>query len=141
MSSWDEIEAAYITLNKNGTQVTILQCTSEYPCAPEKTGLNNLKLFKDKFNCEIGFSDHTLGSAAAIVATTMGVSVIEKHFTISNDLYGPDAKFSANPDEMKKLVGDIRSAEKILGSTIDKNKACEELKDMKITVNFRGDVK
>lgn len=133
MSSWEEIEAAFNTLNKNGTQVTILQCTSEYPCIPEKTGLNNLKLFKDKFNCKIGFSDHTLGSAAAVVAVTLGVSVIEKHFTISNDLYGPDAKFSANPDEMKKLVADIRSAEKIIGSAIDKNIACSELKDMKIT--------
>lgn len=133
MSSWPEIEDAYNTLNKNGTQVTILQCTSEYPCAPENAGLNNLKLFKEKFNCKVGFSDHTLGSAAAVVAVTMGISVIEKHFTASNDLYGPDAKFSANPDDMKKLVFDVRTAEKIINHQVDKNLACSGLTDMKIT--------
>lgn len=133
MSSWSEIEDAYNTLNKNGTQVTILQCTSEYPCPPEKAGLNNLKLFKEKFNCKVGFSDHTLGSAAAVVAVTMGISVIEKHFTASNDLYGPDAKFSANPDDMKKLVYDVRAAEKIISHQVDKNTACSGLIDMKIT--------
>jgi sialic acid synthase SpsE len=133
MSSWAEIEEAFIALNKNGTQVTILQCTSEYPCAPEKAGLNNLKLFKDKFKCNVGFSDHTLGSAAAVIAITMGATVIEKHFTASNELYGPDAKFSANPDEMKKLVLDVRAAEKIINNATDKNFACSELGDMKIT--------
>lgn len=133
MSSWREIEEAYCALNKNGTQTTILQCTSEYPCPPEKAGLNNLILFKNKFKCEVGFSDHTLGSAAAVVAVTMGVSVIEKHFTVSHDLYGPDAKFSANPDEMKKLVFDVRAAEKIINIKIDKDNVCTELKDMKIT--------
>lgn len=133
MSSWSEIKSAYEALNQNGTKVTMLQCTSEYPCPPEKAGLNNLKLFKENFGCEVGFSDHTLGSAAAIVAVTLGASVIEKHFTVSNDLYGPDAKFSATPIEMKRLVADVRATEKLISCKVDKDLACSELKDMKIT--------
>lgn len=133
MSSLEEIDLAFHALNQNGSKVIVLQCTSEYPCPPEKAGLNNLKLFRDRYHCSVGFSDHTLGSAAAVVSVALGAVVVEKHFTVSNELYGPDAKFSANPDDMRKLVNDVRAAEKLITSSVDKDIECRELKDMKIT--------
>jgi sialic acid synthase SpsE len=134
MSSWTELDEAVKTLQNNGCEnLTILQCTSEYPCISENAGLNIMVEMKERYGLPVGFSDHTLGIAVPIAAVCLGACIIEKHFTLSKLMYGPDAKFSATPEEMKALVENIRSVEKALRNKIDKNDKVGTLSQMKIT--------
>lgn len=134
MSTWAELDEAVKTLQDNGCKdLILLQCTSEYPCPPENAGLNIMQEMKERYKLPVGFSDHTLGIAVPIAAVCLGACVIEKHFTLSKQMYGPDAQFSATPEEMKILVDNIRAVEKILGSKIDKDAKVATLSQMKIT--------
>lgn len=96
--------------------LTVCVCTSEYPCPPEHANLARIRtlraLFKD---VEIGFSDHTVGPSAAIVAAALGATYFEKHFTLDNSLPGPDHAFSANPAQLAEWVRAIKNASVMLG--------------------------
>src|SRR5204863_3388504 len=95
MSSWSELDAA---VEAPGGDVTVLQCTSEYPTPPERVGLNVLAELRERYGRPVGLSDHTLGSSAALAVVALGAVVVEKHFTLSRESYGPDARFAAEPD-------------------------------------------
>jgi N-acetylneuraminate synthase len=128
MSSWDELDLA---VEAAGDDVTVLQCTSEYPTPPEHVGLNVLAELRERYGKPVGLSDHSLGNYAAFAAVTLGATVIEKHFTLSNDLYGPDAAMSLEPDELEDLVDGIRSIEAMLASPVDKDDLGDGLREMK----------
>ena len=122
MNTWEEMDEAVHTLKSNGcSDLIMLQCTSEYPCPPEKAGLNIMLEMKERYNVPVGFSDHTLGSAVPITAVVMGAVLIEKHFTLSQLAYGSDAKNSTEPEDFKRLVIDIRMAELAINSKREKN--------------------
>jgi N,N'-diacetyllegionaminate synthase len=127
MSSWDEINIATNILKKN---FSILQCSSIYPCPLEKVGINVIHELKKKYKCPVGFSDHTLGYSAAFAAASNGASIIEKHFTLSRNMYGSDAKNSMEPKEFLFLAKNIREIWKIIDHPIDKNNL-KEYQDMK----------
>ena len=135
MSSWLELDEAVATLQSNGCQdLTLLQCTSEYPCPPEQSGLNVLGEMQARYrDIKVGYSDHTLGVAVPLAAVVMGASVIEKHFTLSRKMYGSDAMNSTEPDEFKRLVHEVRQVELALKSHVDKDKKVKSLFDMKVT--------
>ena len=135
MSTWNEIDDAVQCLTDNGCDdLTILQCTSDYPCLPQNSGLNVLDELKTRYpNHKIGYSDHTLGTPIPIAAVCKGAQVIEKHFTLSKKMYGSDARFSSEPDEMKYLVDSIRAVNKALQSQIDKDQKATSLISMKMT--------
>lgn len=133
MSSWDELDLAVETLHLNGCKdLVILQCTSEYPCLPENAGLNLLQEIRSRYGVEVGFSDHTLGTAVPVASVILGAVIIEKHFTLSKLMYGSDAKNSTEPEEFKRLVDDIRAVERTLSANVDKDKKVKELADMKL---------
>ncbi|HAQ4990238.1 N-acetylneuraminate synthase [Enterococcus faecium] len=98
--------------------VTLLHCTSNYPAMSEDINLNALNTLRNEFSLPMGYSDHSLGYEVAICAIAMGAEVIEKHFTLSQDLPGPDHKASLNPEEFKAFVEKIRDAELFLGDGI-----------------------
>lgn len=134
MSSWEELDTAFHTLRSNGCDhIVVLQCTSSYPCPPEKAGLNVLKEMQDRYKVPVGFSDHTFGSAIPIAAVLMGATVIEKHFTLSQEMYGSDAKHSTLPEDFKQLVDDIRAIEIAQSHPIDKDAEAAALTTMKET--------
>ena len=112
--------------------LTCLQCTSKYPCPPELAGVRVISDLKKNFQ-RVGFSDHTLGVASAILAVSYGAEVIEKHFTLSKLMYGPDASFSLEPSEMKNFVNEIRSADIIYRADYQKNTVDDYLSEMKVT--------
>lgn len=118
MSNYKEIKNAVNLFNRN--KLVLMQCTSEYPCPVKKVGLNVLTEFK-KFNCILGFSDHTEGFAAAISFIAHGVTVVEKHITFSKKMYGSDAKNSMEPGEFKKFSNELKNAFIIYETKIDKN--------------------
>jgi N,N'-diacetyllegionaminate synthase len=118
MSSLAELDAA---VEAAGDQVTVLQCTSTYPTPPDQVGLNLLAELRERYGKPVGLSDHTLGPYAAFAAVALGATVIEKHFTLSREAYGPDAFMSLEPDELEDLVEGIREIEAMLANPVDKD--------------------
>lgn len=118
MSSWSELDAAVETA---GAEVTVLQATSAYPTPPERVGLNLLGELRERYRRPVGLSDHTLGPYAAFAAVALGASAVEKHFTLSREMYGPDAALGLEPYELGELVDGIRDIERMLASPVDKD--------------------
>ena len=96
--------------------ITIMQCNSAYPTPLNDINLNVLKNYKTKFKTGIGFSDHSKEIYTPIAAVSLGATYIEKHFTLNNQMIGPDHKASLNPKQFKEMVLLIRSTEQLLGS-------------------------
>lgn len=118
MSYTEEIGDAVAAIRKAGNNdITVLHCVSSYPAGAAEVNLKKIPVIGETFNVKVGFSDHTIGGAAAIGAVSLGAEVIEKHFTLSHDLPGPDHWFSMEPEELKKFVQDIRFIEKAIGSS------------------------
>lgn len=97
-------------------QIALLKCTSAYPTPLEEGHLRGIHTLRDKFNCIVGLSDHTEGSLVPVGATALGGKIIEKHFILERDLGGPDASFSMEPQEFKKMVQEVRNMEQALGN-------------------------
>ena len=117
MSDLDEIDAALNVLHSNGAgKITLLHCNTQYPTPIEDVNLNAMLTLKDRYNCDVGYSDHTLGIEVPIAAVALGATVIEKHFTLSSIMEGPDHKASLEPKEFKSMVSAIRNIEKALGT-------------------------
>ena len=117
MATLAEIDEAVRTLRKNGAgELTLLKCTSAYPAPPEEANLRTIPHLATTFNCRAGLSDHTMGSAVAVAAVSLGATMIEKHFTLARADGGPDGAFSMEPDEFRHLVDDVHRAENALGT-------------------------
>jgi N,N'-diacetyllegionaminate synthase len=131
MSSWGELDRAVEAL-QGGGPLTVMQCSTAYPCPPERVGLNVLQEMKARYGCAIGYSDHTLGYAAPIAAAALGATVIEKHFTFSRLMYGSDAKHSMEPAEFKILSQSLREVWAMLANPVDKSDVSryQEMKDI-----------
>lgn len=130
MSDWSELDAAVKTIQAQHDQICVLQCTTAYPCPPDKVGLNVLPEIRTKWGCEVGYSDHTLENNACLAAVALGATVIEKHLTFSRAMYGSDAKHSAEPDQFAALARGIREISTILANPVSKNDLTD-VKDMK----------
>ena len=116
VAAYDEIEDAVNTCRKSGNNdIILLKCTSSYPAPIEEANLLMIKKLSEDFNCITGLSDYTLNNVTAIAAVSLGAKVIEKHFILDKSINSPDAAFSLDENEFKKLVDDIRLAEKSLG--------------------------
>lgn len=116
MSTMQEIEDAVNIFKEYGTNdITILHCTTQYPTLFEDVNLNAMLSIKEKFGYDVGYSDHTKGIEVPIAAVALGATVIEKHFTLDNNMIGPDHKASLQADELKKMVESIRNIELSLG--------------------------
>lgn len=117
MASIAELDEMVTCAKENGCKdLTLLKCTSSYPSTPKGTNLLTISHMRDLFQCNVGLSDHTLGIGVSVASVAMGVSMIEKHFTLSRADGGVDAAFSMEPAEMKQLVNEVRSAYEALGS-------------------------
>ena len=104
-----------LKIYKKKKNVQLLHCVSNYPCSNENLNLKCIKLLENKFKMPVGFSDHSLGSDAAIIAVALGARLFEKHFTLSKKMTGPDHKASMNPRELKDYINKIRLAQQLLG--------------------------
>ncbi len=134
MSNLDEIEdAVQVIINAGSAKrnITLLHCTTEYPAAMEEINLRAMLTLKQKFGVAVGYSDHSSGTEVAVAAVALGASIIEKHFTLSQGMYGPDHKASLEPEEFRQMVKAIRNIEKALGDGI-KIPSASELKNMKV---------
>lgn len=116
MSSLADIDISLQALRDGGaTNITLLHCTTSYPCTFENVNLNAMNTIRDAFKLSVGYSDHTVGNTVSIAAVAMGAKVIEKHFTLDKSMNGPDHKASSNPQEFAAMVKEIRNIEKAMG--------------------------
>lgn len=105
-----------IAKKKIKKKVTLLHCTSSYPCPTSDANIFAIKSINEKFNIPTGFSDHTNGFVASGLAVTLGAKLLEKHFTLNKSMKGPDHKASLNINEFKNYIKHIREVESYLGS-------------------------
>ncbi|RAK12632.1 N-acetylneuraminate synthase [Halanaerobium saccharolyticum] len=116
MATLAEIDEAVRTIREVGNeQLALLNCSSAYPSIADDMNLKNIKNLEETFGVPVGLSDHSLGSVAAVTSVAMGAKIIEKHFCMSREIENPDSSFSMEPDEFKKMVNDIRAAERAIG--------------------------
>lgn len=117
MATLAEIDEAVRTARAAGaSQIVLLKCTSAYPSPPSEMNLRTIPNLAAAFDTPVGLSDHTLGIAVPAAAVAIGASVIEKHFTLSRRIPGPDSNFSLEPEEFKNMVQSIRTIEAALGT-------------------------
>jgi len=131
MSSWSELDEAIASVRRHHDWLTLLQCTSEYPCSAEHVGLNVMVEMRQRYGLAVGLSDHTLTNHASFAAVVLGARVIERHFAFSRLMYGSDARHSLEPAELADLVRGVRAIEAMLAQPVDKDAMAAQLRPMK----------
>lgn len=118
MANVDEIRDAISVLCQNALTIDdliVLQCTTEYPAPLDEVNLSSMNSMRELFGVKTGFSDHTQGIEISVAAAAIGAVIIEKHFTISRDLQGPDHQASLEPHELESMISAIRNVEIAMG--------------------------
>jgi len=131
MSSLQEIDSVVERVKSKGLPLTVLQCTSLYPCPPEKIGLNLIPFFRERYGCDVGLSDHSGTIYPGLAAATMGMDVLEVHVTLSREMFGPDVPVSVTTDELRSLVEGIRFIEKMKTHPLNKDAVTAEMKPVR----------
>jgi pseudaminic acid synthase len=127
MANLSEITDAVTTARDAGcNELAVLHCISGYPSPVEQANLATIADIEKRFGCVVGLSDHTLGTVVSVASITMGASLIEKHVTLSRIEKGPDSEFSLEPDELKVLCADTKSAWEAIGKAGYDRKPVEE---------------
>lgn len=117
MATISELEDTVRTAREAGCEkLVLLKCTSTYPATPENTNIKTIPHMRELFDCQVGLSDHTMGTGVAVASVVLGATIIEKHFTISRADGGVDSSFSMEPAEMTALVEDSKNAWQALGN-------------------------
>jgi len=127
MSDWNELDEAVELVRKTENPLAVLQCTSQYPCPPEKVGLNLLEVLQERYRCATGLSDHSGKIFAGLDAATLGAEVLEIHVTLSREMFGPDVPSSITTKELRQWVEGARSIEKMTANPVEKEAAAAEL--------------
>lgn len=125
MSTMKQIRHAVSLLNQD--RLLIAHCTSSYACKTDELNLNMIPVLKGEFTCPIGYSGHELGLATTSAAVALGASFVERHITLDRKLWGTDQSASIEPDDLKRLVRDIREIERALGDGTKRVYKSEEI--------------
>lgn len=135
MSDWTEITAAAAWVRARGAPLGIFQCTTAYPCPPERIGLNVIAQIQHRFGCPAGLSDHSGKTYAGLAASALGVDMIEVHVTLSRYMFGPDIAASLTLEELRTLIEGIRWIEKARENPIEKDTEAVGLEAMRRLFN------
>jgi N-acetylneuraminate synthase len=127
MSGLDELDKAVARVTHAGLPLAVLQCTTAYPCPPERIGLNMLPVFRDRYNCFVGLSDHSGTIYPGIAAAAIGCDVLEVHVTMSRGMFGPDVPASVTIEELRQLVDGVRFVERMRANPIDKDAVARDM--------------
>lgn len=127
MSDWNELDDAVRQVRENGNPLAVMQCTSRYPCPPEKIGLNVMEEMRGRYHCAVGLSDHSGTVFPGLAAAALGADVLEIHVTMSREMFGPDVPSSITTTELKELVNGVRFIERIIDNPVEKAAASSEL--------------
>jgi N-acetylneuraminate synthase len=131
MSSFDELAVTVQKLGNAQIPFLLMQCTSAYPCPPERVGLNVLGEMRTRFHCETGLSDHSGTIWPSIAAVLSGAKAVEVHVTWDHGMFGPDAVASVTFTELKQMVEGIRFCERMLQNPVNKEQEAAALRNMR----------
>lgn len=123
--SLDELDQSIEILSKTSRKLSLLHAVSCYPASPYDYNISLIPFYKNRYNIEVGLSDHTTSTIAATLATAHGASIIEKHITLNQDLPGPDHKASLDPKMFKLFVDSIHETGLVMGQPIKRVLNCE----------------
>lgn len=126
MSSIQEIDEAVSFVSQRELPLTVMQCTSAYPCPPQRVGLNLIPFFRERYACAVGLSDHSGTIYPGLAAATLGLEVLEVHVTLSREMFGPDVVASVTTAELRQLVEGLRFIETMKAHPVDKDAFSEE---------------
>jgi N,N'-diacetyllegionaminate synthase len=115
--------------------LAVLQCTTAYPCPPERIGLNMIPFFRERYGCFVGLSDHSGTIYPGIAAATLGAEVVEVHVTMSRGMFGPDVPASVTIDELRQLVEGIRFVERMRANPVDKDVIARDMAPLRAIFN------
>ena len=126
MSSLAETDAAVARVKARGSDVGVLQCTTAYPCPPERVGLNLIPVYRERYGCWVGLSDHSGTIYPGLAGVAMGLDVVEVHVALSREMFGPDVIASITTAELRQLVDGIRFIERMRANPLDKDASARE---------------
>ena len=132
MSSWHEIETIITKVKDLSISAVLMQCNSSYPTPLEKVGLNVIEEMKNRFNLNIGFSDHSGKISPSIAAITRGISVLEVHVTFDKKMFGPDVSSSITFEQLEELVNFRNEYEIMIKNPVNKDEQAKSLEDMRM---------
>jgi N-acetylneuraminate synthase len=127
MSDLAELDTAASRVKAAALPLAVLQCTTAYPCPPERIGLNMLATFRERYQSFVGLSDHSGTIYPALAGAALGMEVFETHVTLSRDAFGPDVKASVTPSELRQIVEGIRFIETMRSHPVDKDAVAREM--------------
>ena len=125
MSPLAEIDAAVERVRARGVDVGVFQCTTAYPCPPERIGLNMLDVFRRRYGCWVGLSDHSATIYPGLAGAALGMDMLELHVALSREMFGPDVIASVTTAELRQLVEGIRFIERMRAHPVDKDASAE----------------
>ncbi|HOK77863.1 MAG TPA: N-acetylneuraminate synthase family protein [Verrucomicrobiota bacterium] len=131
MSAWSELDATVAVCKRAGVPYAVFQCTTAYPCPPEKIGLNVLDELRRRYDCAVGLSDHSGEVYAGLAAAALGAAFIEVHVTFHKRMFGPDVPASLDPDQLHVLADGIRQIHKMRTVCIDKDATAKDLEPLR----------
>lgn len=127
MSTLADVDISINALKEGGaTDITVLHCTTNYPCPYEDVNLRAMLTLRDAFHLPVGYSDHTIGREVAVSAVALGAKIVEKHFTLDCQMDGPDHAASTEPQDFAALVKAIRTVEACLGTGVKEPTGAEK---------------
>jgi N,N'-diacetyllegionaminate synthase len=126
MSPFAETDAAVGRVKARGVPVGVFQCTTAYPCPPERIGLNLIPEYRRRYGCWVGLSDHSATIYPGLAAATIGADMLEVHVALSRDMFGPDVVASVTTAELRQLVDGVRFIERMRAHPVDKDASAEE---------------
>jgi N-acetylneuraminate synthase len=127
MSALAELDAVVARAAERDVPIAVLQCTTQYPCPPERIGLNVLALLRARYGCPVGLSDHSGTIYAGLAAVAVGCEVLEVHVTLSREMFGPDVPVSVTTAELRQLVDGVRFIERMRQHPVDKDAMAGEM--------------
>jgi N-acetylneuraminate synthase len=127
MSDLAELDTSAARVKAAGVPLAVLQCTTAYPCPPERIGLNMIPVFRDRYGCFVGLSDHSGTIYPGIAAATLGSEVVEVHVTMSRGMFGPDVPASITIEELRRLVDGVRFVERMRAHPVDKDAVAKDM--------------
>ena len=131
MSPLGEIDYAVNRVKDSSVPLAVLQCTTAYPCPPEKIGINMISFFRERYDCAVGLSDHSGTIYPGLAAAAIGIQVLEIHVTFSREMFGPDVPASVTTAELRQLVEGIRFIEKMMINPVDKEEMARDMEALR----------
>lgn len=131
MSSWRHLDDAAACIRRCGADLAVFQCTTAYPCGPQKIGLNVLSELRDRYACPVGLSDHSGTTYAGLAAVALGADLLEVHIVFSRECFGPDTPASITIDELRHLVEGAKFIRTCLAHPLDKDAEAERTGELR----------